>query len=239
MPRRYVWSIITYILMQLSGYAFGLVAIMIGAISTREELQIASGIWSIISFCSALIIMMLLLRQDMRKENLSPQRTSADASIMWAVLGIFMAFAAQYICNMIAFRLFGVDHASQNTEQIMNLAEKLPLFIIIVAIIGPILEEIIFRKILFGYFSRRFGFWLPAIISSLLFGAAHLDFTFLLTYAVMGMVFCFLYWKTQRILVPMVAHASMNAFVVLMQFALADQLQQYIKQMKQLQSFIG
>ena len=49
----------------------------------------------------------------------------------------------------------------------MDIARTTPWFLIVISIIGPILEEIVFRKILFGTLYKRFNFFIAAIISSL------------------------------------------------------------------------
>ena len=49
----------------------------------------------------------------------------------------------------------------------MDITRTTPWFLIVISIIGPILEEIVFRKILFGTLYKKFNFFIAAIISSL------------------------------------------------------------------------
>src|SRR5699024_5644806 len=49
-------------------------------------------------------------------------------------------------------------------------------------ILGPILEEIIFRKILFGYLNEKFNVWIAAFVSSLIFGLVHMEMQTLIVY---------------------------------------------------------
>ncbi|MCB7385634.1 hypothetical protein LI013_22465, partial [Bacteroides thetaiotaomicron] len=67
----------------------------------------------------------------------------------WSVYGVLLALIAQRIAIMIE-TLLGVDVGSENTENILNLINVAPIMIFVTSIIGPILEEIIFRKIIFG-----------------------------------------------------------------------------------------
>src|SRR5690625_8017898 len=95
--------------------------------------------------------------------------------------------------------IFHIESYSENTENIMKITEIAPLFSIITVIIAPILEEVVFRKIIFGTLYKRMNFILAGIISAVIFGLIHLDPTHLLIYTAMGLVFAYLYVKTKQI----------------------------------------
>lgn len=233
MPKRYWWVIATYVIMQLSGLIAAPLLIIEG--DSKDQ---AIVIWSMVSFIGALIVVLILLRKDMKASYRATERASVDESILWAFLGILIAFAAQIVAGMIEQAL-GVHHGSQNTQTITEISRKYPLFIIVAALIGPILEEIVFRKIIFGALYKKFDFAIAAVISSLLFGLAHQELAFLLTYTSMGFVFAFLYAKTKRIVVPIVAHASMNTVVVLVNVVFASDIEKYMNHFKSTQQLIG
>src|SRR5699024_2226136 len=90
-----------------------------------------------------------------------------------------------------------------------------PLFIVSAAILGPILEEIIFRKILFGYLNDKFNVWIAAFVSSLIFGLVHMEMQTLIVYMVMGLVFAYIYCKTKRIIIPILVYVFINSIAVL------------------------
>lgn len=234
MPKRYWWVLATYIIMQLSSLIAGPVLVAAGV-----PIAQAGVIWGTISFVVALIVMLILLRKDMTKEYMARDRLDIGRSIGWAFLGIFLVFAVQYVSGMIELYVLGVHHGSENTQRITEAARKIPIFIIVIAVIGPIMEEIVFRKIIFGTLLKKFDFTIAALVSSLIFGLAHLDPTFLLTYAALGFALAFLYYKTKRILVSIIAHASMNTFVVIMQVIIGpDKLQQWQERLKETQQLI-
>src|SRR5699024_2637738 len=103
------------------------------------------------------------------------------------------------IAAMIETNLFGIEIESENTQMIMDISRQFPLFMIIPALIAPILEGVIFRKIIFGTFYKRMNFFLAALLSSFIFGVIHGEPVHLLVYASMGFVFAYLYVKTKRI----------------------------------------
>ncbi|MEJ7154627.1 CPBP family intramembrane glutamic endopeptidase [Staphylococcus ureilyticus] len=52
-----------------------------------------------------------------------------------------------------------------------------------------------------------------AIVSSILFGLAHSGF--FLPYIISGLLLCFLTYKTQRIIYPMIVHMMFNSSLIL------------------------
>jgi hypothetical protein len=173
--------------------------------------------WSIFSFALALVIVLLIMRPDM-KIGSARDASGAGHIILWSFLGLFMAYFGQGIAALIEMEIFGIDPGSENTQMIMDIARLTPLFMVVPAIIAPVLEEIIFRKIIFGEFYKRMNFFFAALLSSFIFGIIHGEPQHLLIYATMGFVFAFLYVKTKRIIVPIIVHAAMNSLVVFVQY---------------------
>ena len=227
MPKRYWWIIIAYIACQLSGLLPHFLPLLDGV--PKEQ---RAGVWIVGSFCITLIIIILLLLPE-RKIHVRTQ-ASIGTSITWAILGLIMLFIAQTVAAILEQMLFGEPRQSQNTAQIIHLAKVSPYVVIVVSIVGPILEEIIFRKIIFGSIYKKTNFIIGAIVSSLLFALAHMD-NHILVYAFVGFTLAYLYKKTGRIWVSMFAHAGMNTVVVLL--ALSPQIQKMIQD--QASQFIG
>ncbi|SDN50599.1 hypothetical protein SAMN04488137_4691 [Fictibacillus solisalsi] len=234
MTKRYLWIVLTYILMQLSGYVGYPI---LNSLNVPREHW--AGLWGTISFLVALVIVLLLLIPDMKDPALRGGRVSGASAVKWAIGGIFLAYGAQIVAGIIEINVFGIKQGSENTEMLVKIAKATPYFMIVTSIAGPILEEIIFRKIIFGSLYRRFNFVIAAIISSLIFAAVHFDFTHLLVYTAMGFVFAFLYVKTKRLLVPIVAHVSMNTLVMLVQVIFADKINDLQDKAEKMQMIIG
>src|SRR5699024_7547560 len=102
----------------------------------------------------------------------------------------------------------------------MGINISITLFMIIPAILSLILDEIILRKIIFGSLYKRTNFFIAAIISAFIFGIIHGEPEHILVYASMGLVFAFLYIKTDSILTPIIVHMGLNSFAVITQFNL-------------------
>jgi membrane protease YdiL (CAAX protease family) len=240
MKKHYWFILLTYMLMQLSGVA---------GISLFHYLDIGAtqverfAYWTIFSFTLAFIIILFLLRKERNNESLlRGEPSSVAASVGWAIGGFFLAIFAQSLAANIEINLFGVEPGSENTEMIVSVIEVTPLVIIVTSIIGPILEEIIFRKIIFGVLYKRTNFIIAGLISSLLFSLLHGEPQHLLLYASMGFTFAFLYVKTKRIIVPIFAHVAMNTMVIIVQTVFREDIEKMMKQvedMQQVQVIIG
>ena len=179
----------------------------------------AVTLWILISFTVAFIFILFILRKEMFQPIRDAHALSAFDSIFWGVVGIFLAFFAQSAAASIEYAL-GIEMGSENTEQIVGLIKTAPLIIFVTSIIGPILEEIVFRKVIFGSLYKRLNFFFAGLISSLIFSIAHGEPEHLILYGAMGFTFAFLYVKTKRILVPIFTHVAMNTIVVVIQLNL-------------------
>ncbi|KAA0543387.1 CPBP family intramembrane metalloprotease [Bacillus sp. BGMRC 2118] len=231
MEKRHWYVVLTYVIMQFSTI-LGVPLFYHLGIQPKE---VALAYWLIFSFLLALIIVLVLMRKDMLPDQLRDDRSPLPIALLWSVFGVFLALVAQSIAGILENKLFGIEPGSENTEFLVEIATVTPLFIIVTSIIGPILEEVIFRKILFGSLYKRFNFIIAAIISSIIFAIVHMDFTHILIYTAMGFTFAYLYVKTKRIIVPIIAHVSMNTFVVLVQLVFKDDIERYQQQVETMQ----
>lgn len=234
MPARYWYVILTYIVMQLS--SFVLVPFVPWMQDQGLDLAVVSYWWSVVSFLLAVILTIFLLRQDMRAPAIR-NATNPGMTIVWIIIGFFAAYFGQIIAGLIETYVLNIRQASENTSSIMDAVREVPAFALIVVVFAPVLEEIIFRKILFGEIYKRTNFFVAVLISALVFGAVHGDFLHLLQYFVMGVIFAALYVKTKRIIVPIITHGLMNLLVVILQlYFTPERLEEIERMQKQLEN---
>ena len=241
MKKEYWYIIIAYIAMQLSSLiGIPLVALVgAGMGKSLEEMETLSiPYWLVISFTLTLVIILLILRKEKRVEDDLRGMASPASSAAWAIAGVFLALLAQSFAASIE-SMIGIEMGSENTQEIIKLIETFPIVILISSIIGPILEEIVFRKIIFGSLHKKMNFFFAALISSVIFALAHFEPEHVILYSAMGFTFAFLYVKTKRIIVPIIAHVTMNTFVVLLQSVFREDIERIIKEAEKIQSFIG
>ena len=157
---------------------------------------------------------------------------SIDASSKKGLKESFLVSIAILILTIIFFfvlekfltYILGVAIKSKNSE--MNLhALKYTKFTVFISVFVPIFEEIVYRKILFGYLydllsgcNKYVRFITSALVSSIIFGATH-DGVFhlaMIYYVIYGIIFSSVYFYTKRISASMTVHVLNNLFLDIM-----------------------
>ncbi len=115
---------------------------------------------------------------------------------------------------------FVVEHLSHHPHHVQDVAKMfesirhtpaLIAFVLYGILVAPIAEELIFRGFLFNLGLRYGNFWVGAIVSSVLFGAAHGDLELFLPLTLVGFVLATVYYRSKNLVASMIAHASFNA----------------------------
>jgi uncharacterized protein len=85
------------------------------------------------------------------------------------------------------------------------------LFVLVIVVIAPIVEEIVFRGVLLHRWSEKWGARRGLLCSSLAFGVLHAD---VLGHTVFGIVMALLYVRTRSLWLPIGCHMLTNALAV-------------------------
>ncbi|HDF3018593.1 TPA: CPBP family intramembrane metalloprotease [Staphylococcus aureus] len=160
--------------------------------------------------------------------------------IPWALLGFALVMIYQMVVSIVYTQIFGTQQTSPNTERLIVIARKIPLFIFFVSIVGPLLEEYVFRKVIFKVIfgelfnaikgNRIVAFAIATTVSSLIFALAHNDYKFIPIYFGMGVIFSLAYVWTKRLAVPIIIHMLQNGFVVIFQLLNPEALKKATEQ---------
>lgn len=211
------------------------IAFMTGWINgqtANEQLQQVTYI-QVVTFIIAAILILIMqpfIKNPYRFE-LQPKEQKRYI-IVWILVGLVIVFIAQIITNLLTTYLFGTSPASENTMRIMRIARQMPVLILIIAVVGPLLEEFVFRKVLFGGIYNALNahkavkFTIATTVSSAIFAVAHMDFTHFIVYFVMGVIFSAFYIYTKRLSVAIGIHMTQNALVALIQFSIPEDVMQ-------------
>ena len=88
-----------------------------------------------------------------------------------------------------------------------RLSESLKSSFILLVILAPLIEEMVFRGLIFSRLTKKWNMVGAMVVSSLAFGLLHMN---LIGAFVFGIVACVLYTRTRTLLAPMVLHALNN-----------------------------
>ena len=94
------------------------------------------------------------------------------------------------------------------------------LLVVGIGLVGPMLEETLFRGIVFGALRGQWSFWPAAGATSALFAVAHLNPAGIPAYFALGLVFAYLVERTRSLVTPWAAHAAFNLFNLAMLLSL-------------------
>ena len=111
---------------------------------------------------------------------------------------------------------FNADQAQTNEFTTQTLTHP-SISLLALVIIPPIIEETIFRGFIFPAFSQKFGLVFGAIVTSVLFGFAHLQANVSVYTFALGLVLCFMYVRLKSIFPGMALHMLNNylAFIAI------------------------
>jgi membrane protease YdiL (CAAX protease family) len=105
----------------------------------------------------------------------------------------------------------GFEHFDVVTHAPTITAIGVSLGVMSMVMLAPIVEETIFRGLLFGALVQRLGVLASALITALIFGAVHGDPILFPTLAALGFVAALAYAATGNLWVPITLHALNNA----------------------------
>lgn len=218
-------GLILYYFLIMEG-ASSLLALIFKAIFSRETIIKYSTTFSIILniliyiLLGALIIPLSIkyLKKDYEITGKNTQTVARTISV-----GILIMYLISFVSSILSQALTTASSANQDgiNEMTSSTWGFISLFLVI-GILGPIIEELVFRRALFQVFKNN---TVSIIISSLSFGLLHMSnqggtvldfFAILIPYVTAGIVFSSLYViSNKNILVPIACHITNNTVSLL------------------------
>ena len=178
---------------------------------------------SLISFAFAVVLL-----KDFLIENIKKFKEELSTNILYsATIGIGMIYVVSIISNtIINLILGGSSNDSANQLLFESYLNKDLIFMFIQSVIlAPVLEELLFRGLVFRSLRDK-SKWLAIFASSFLFGFLHIysalfagdlsQLIYLLSYGGMGFAFSYAYEKRKTICVPILMHMINNLVAIIL-----------------------
>lgn len=126
-----------------------------------------------------------------------------------------IAFLGQYALDLLMILVYFVMPGifAQYVDLMKNLeinAANPVLMIFCVGIFGPLVEEVLFRGMVFGKLRRVFSFWPAALISGAIFGLYHMNLVQGIYAGAFGIILAYVFEKTETIWGCYLLHALFN-----------------------------
>lgn len=127
----------------------------------------------------------------------------------YVVLGTLGTLALSVAVSQLGIEPQGVK------EVVKGLPGKVLPGLVLLAVLAPLVEELVFRGLLYGWIAGRWG-TLPAwIVSSLVFAGAHLEPAHIVLVLPLGLLFGWLRRRTDSLVPSLCAHILNNGFALL------------------------
>jgi len=159
----------------------------------------------------------------------------------FTLLMVPAAVIAMMILTAVVVAASGEAQTSQNQAGLQELAQQIPAWLMVplLVIVGPFVEEYIFRHLLIGKLSRRVNIWVCCALSVVLFAALHIvgqeavTFAALLPYLAMGATLVFVYvWTGKNLMFAYFVHAAKNLLAVVFIYAIPPEVFEQLQQVQ-------
>ena len=177
-----------------------------------------NSIISIICYIVSVVIFYVLYQRD----GVQSKNTLFKKWQYIPAVCIFGAAASHGLSILIS--LINIDGILGSYEESSSslFAAGVILVIIRTVILAPVVEELIFRGLIYNRIKSFTGFWIAAVISAAIFGIYHLNLAQGVYAFLFGILFCLIYRRFENLLACIFMHASANLLSVILEFTGAD-----------------
>ncbi|MEI3606173.1 CPBP family intramembrane glutamic endopeptidase [Pseudogracilibacillus sp. SE30717A] len=163
-----------------------------------------------------IVVVFVLSKHQISWKNFgfrSISKQSLKHLFLWSIIGL--------ILNATVLSLTALVWSGGSSKADTIQSTGFFLSIVMVAIIAPIVEEIVFRGVIYKFLRVKLGVPLAILINGFLFGINHApSWELLLNAAVMGAFFAYIYERSGTLWVPIIVHGLTNAAVTILFFLL-------------------
>ncbi|MCX6498889.1 MAG: lysostaphin resistance A-like protein [Arthrobacter sp.] len=151
----------------------------------------------------------------------------------FTLLMVPLAVVVAMVLTAVLAALAGPPQTSANQAGLQALMQQVPAWLMVplLVVVGPFVEEYIFRHLLIGKLSRKLNIWLCCALSVVLFAAIHivgqesLTLPVLMPYLAMGATLVFVYvWTGQNVMFSYFVHAAKNLLAVIFIYAIPPEI---------------
>lgn len=179
------------------------------------EQQIMPNQVIIIFFIDIIVAAVLFIFYYRDSKRLMPvyKKTTIIHWIFIVILGIFGCLAGNFIVSLSGLIELFPDIYEELAE-VQYSGEVWKQFIAI-GVAAPVMEEVLFRGLIFRRLRTYCKFPLALVLSALIFAICHGNILQFIYAFLLGLLMAFLYEKFRNLMAPIVFHASANIFSIL------------------------
>lgn len=189
---------------------------------TEKKLLNFSNLTEILVNTVLTLFLFIIYRLALKKESNRPE---SPLNLKISAICLVAGIGTSIICHLWITAIKNVPFFQESLSA-MDAANKsiesgsFFELILITVVIAPLIEEILFRGIVFGSMRHIFPVWVSILLSSALFGIYHMNAAQAVYAAFMGIIAAIIYNKTNRLIYPILVHAANNLIGAVLSFFL-------------------
>jgi membrane protease YdiL (CAAX protease family) len=133
------------------------------------------------------------------------------ANWRYIVFGALGTMVLSVAVSQVGLQPEGMKQVFDVVREVGQLAKSL----LLLAVLAPLVEELVFRGLLYGWLAGRWGKTVGWIVSSLAFAAAHTEPAHIILVLPLGLLFGWLRQRTDSLLPSLVAHIANNSLALI------------------------
>lgn len=176
-----------------------------------------SIIFQYIIYVPIFVLAIFMLSKDIKKSIKDAGKMKTLYLVAFCGIGLIACYVGIYFGDLISMIIDPLteDSANQNAIQTMYLSKYGPLMILDVCVIGPMVEELVFRgSIQKGLLKLNVKPWIAIIITAITFGFIHVidagDYSQVFPYIFMGISLGYVSYKTKNLVPNTIIHVLIN-----------------------------
>lgn len=175
--------------------------------------EVQEGVLKQSLYITAIAAILTLLIYQIKYRNIIYMKDEIRKVNNTYIYVVFLGMTASIALSRF-LSLFPIDDILGNYEEIQKtlFGGNLLMEILTLALIVPILEEILFRGLVYGRLRKYSTKNMAAIFSSILFAVYHMNLLQGVYAFILGLLLVFVYERYQSVLAAVILHASANAF---------------------------
>lgn len=172
--------------------------------------------------------LLIFVFRDFIKKNWDIFKENLLENIIWVLtIGIGAAYLFSYLGEIVVNLLLPADAGEAGNQALVvtMVSSNMLMMAFHAVILAPIVEELLFRGLIFNSLRQRSVFW-AHLISAFLFGLLHVysyilagdmsEWIKLIPYMTAGLAFSFAYEKRQNIIAPIFLHGVKNLIAIIL-----------------------
>lgn len=200
--------ILIYLGLQLlSGAVVSLIVLLVTTM-TKGEVDAAQA--TELALAPSMLLSMLAMFAYMWKAGYIPQ-TAKSYSILSVPFGIVTLLTGASLFILMDFLASVLSWIPNLMEEQFNVLQSGWLGIFAITLLGPVLEELIFRSGATGALLQKYSPWKAIFLSALLFGIFHLNPAQIVGAFFGGLVFAWMYYRTRSLMPCILIHILINS----------------------------